>query len=278
MSSIVAEMSSFVTARASELLAYSAAGLHDNWTRPVPSIITAARGAYPWPLHLGNTLWSIVAFRKVRDAMTARERPGTLTSIAVAFTMYAMAGSFVVCILFLGRPPSALQSDVILPVYLLCWLVVHYSPGDIAFRVLAQPLPLLVLGLLSEVDGYTTALNYMEEAYADSAGRFIHPLFCGLSVMLGGCSMRHFAHNGFAAGLKSYDASFGWDALWLIGVFSVYYFGALRPCAAKAACVAKTGLYEALPLVGVARTLLLEGIASLSPQQPAVVADKSKRD
>lgn len=272
----------FIGARARELLAYCAAGLHENWTRPVPSVITAARGAYPWPLHLGNTLWSIVAFRKACDATPARERPGTLSSLAVAFTMYAMAGSFAVCIFFLGRPPSALQSDVILPVYLLCWLAVHQSPGDVAFRVLSQPLPLLLLGLLSEVDGYTTALNYMEEAYAVSAGRFVHPLFCGLAVMMGGCSSRHFAHHGLAAGLKSYDATFGCDILWLVLVFAVYYFGALRPCAAEAACVAKTGLYEALPLVGVARTLFFEGIASLSPQRPAaaavVVEDKAKRE
>mmetsp|Transcript_41487 Transcript_41487/g.96134 ORF Transcript_41487/g.96134 Transcript_41487/m.96134 type:complete len:279 (+) Transcript_41487:1-837(+) len=267
---------------ASEVLASCASGLLSNLSQPVPTIITAARTSYPWPLHLGNTLWSIVAYRKVGDALPADKRPGTMTAIALAFTLYAMGGSFVVNLLMLGQPPGVLQSDTILPVYVLCWLAVHCCPADRLFRTLSQPTPLFALGLMSEIDGCTTAFNYMEVGYAVSPGLVIFPVLCGLAVMLGGGSLRHFATHGFAEGIMRYDDEFRSTALYLSVVFAVYYYGALRPCGGSAECAHRTGLFEALTLFSVSRALFLEGVdwlgAASCSAEPCCEPAKAKAD
>jgi hypothetical protein len=256
-----------------------ASGIQDNFARPVPTMITAARHSYPWPLHLGNTLWSIVAYRQVRDALPPSKRPGTMTAIAVAFCMYAMAGSLAVAFL-LGIPPGALQSDVIIPTYVLCWFAVQYSPGDLVFRLLSRPGVLFLLGTLSELDGYTTSLNYMEEAYHVSSGGLVHPLLCALSVVMAGCSSRHFAALGFSEGIARYDDAFRTDYVFLSLIFSLYYYGALLPCAGEPACAARTGLFEALPLLAISRSCALEGLGALAPQplEPPSVVEKAKAD
>ncbi|KAG8459169.1 hypothetical protein KFE25_005680 [Diacronema lutheri] len=251
--------------------------------RPVPLVITAARTSYPWPLHLGNSLWSIVAYRTVRDAMPADRRPGTIASIAVAFTTYAMAGGFAACYLMLGRPPAVLQSGTILPVYIALWAMVYACPFDLAFRALSQPAVLFVLGNLSEMDGYTTALNYMEEAFPLSSNSPVFPVLCGLSVMLAGALTRHFAAHGLDRGLARLDGAFRADALFYALLFGAYFYGALLPCAGDLACAKRTGFYEALPLFGVARNLAAEALNALAPVAAsaplvAVGAAKAKAD
>lgn len=254
-----------------------ATALRLHLEQPVPTIITAARTSYPWPLHLGNSLWSIVAYRQVRDSLPDAERPGTIAAIATAFTMYAMAGGFAVCIIMLGQPPGVLQSGQILPIYVALWFAIHYCPGDLLFSLFSQPTVLFVIGNLSELDGYTTALNYMEEAFPLSRGSAVFPVLCGLSVMLAGGTSRHFAQLGFKEGLARFDDTFRSSTLFYTLLFCAYHYGAMLPCAGEMICAQRTGLYEALPLVGIARNLVLEGFSSLYPPREQLRA-KAKAD
>lgn len=246
--------------------------------QPISTVITAARTSYPWPLHLGNSIYAVVAYRQVRDAMPEAKRPGTIAGIAVAFTMYAMAGGLAACLIMLGQPPSALQSSQILPVFVALWFAVHYCPGDLLYALLSQPTVFFILGNLAELDGFTTGLNYMEEVFPMARASAIFPVSCGLSVMLTGGVARHFAEHGFSEGLARFDDEFRSSALFYAAIFAVYYHGAILPCAGDASCAHRTGLYEALPLLGVARNLALEGLAALSPAASVQPAAKAKAD
>ena len=86
----------------------------------LPALLTtAARTSYPWPLAWGNALWGIVAFRIYRASLPEATRPGWTFSWAVTFLFYTMPANLCTNLFLFVRTPSALKSDVILPVHLV---------------------------------------------------------------------------------------------------------------------------------------------------------------
>ena len=84
-----------------------------------------------------------------------------------------------------------------------------------------------------------------------------------MAVNLGGALCRHFAFHGYADGAASFDTRLRVAVLYSLAVSIAYLTLAVLPCAAAAAaptrlsdaCVGETRLYEALPLLAVAKNL-----------------------
>ena len=85
-------------------------------------------------------------------------------SIAYSYIALAYPGNVLANWLVLGRVPSALSSPIILPTYLVAWFVVHFSPGDVVYRICSKQLPYYALDAIAALDNMTTGLGYMEYA------------------------------------------------------------------------------------------------------------------
>ena len=187
------------------------------------------------------------------------------------FIMFTMPANILTNLLLFGRTPTILMNAVAIPSHLACFAVLELGGGSL-MPILSGAYVLTFIDSFGVLDNVTTAFNYMEEGF-ETTGAPIYCVLIGMMVNLAGGLVRHFAANGFAGGSKTFDAKLGGALLYSIAACSTYYWFAIKRCddlaAARAGekkfdaaafvgtCRDDTHLYEALPLLAVARNAVL---------------------
>ena len=145
--------------------------------------VLATRGGYPAWILWGNCLWAAVAVRRNPAWPGWPSRISPLFSILYSYVALAYPGNFSGNWLMLGRVPSAISSPIIFPTHLASWLLVHFFPFDLVYKLLAMELPYRLLDAVAALDNMTTALGYMEYAAEVSVAAGRH---CLMHSILGG--------------------------------------------------------------------------------------------
>ena len=231
-------------------------------------LTTAARTSYPWPLCWGNALWAVIAYKAANNK---KDKPGRIFACLATFIMFTMPANIFTNLLLFGRTPTILMNAVAIPSHLACFAVLELGGGSL-MPILSGAYVLTFIDSFGVLDNVTTAFNYMEEGF-ETTGAPIYCVLIGMMVNLAGGLVRHFAANGFAGGSKTFDAKLGGALLYSLAACSTYYWFAIKRCddlaAARAGekkfdaaafvgtCRDDTHLYEALPLLAVARNAVL---------------------
>eukprot|EP00164_Ancoracysta_twista_P001888 GFYU01002480.1.p1 GENE.GFYU01002480.1~~GFYU01002480.1.p1 ORF type:complete len:560 (-),score=92.31 GFYU01002480.1:80-1759(-) len=143
----------------------------------------------------------------VSSAVWYREHPHTralpqhwfqsvITSLFCGF-----GGSFLVDLVILGRTPRLLVSNSTVPVFFLCWYLISYSPGDVAYRMYFTRAVKTTILLTECIDLGRSVYSRVEDTYVMHPGSHVAALVSGTLAGCGGTLVKHLeqsltAHDG----------------------------------------------------------------------------------
>lgn len=162
--------------------------LRDVTLTPLLTTIVYTRTSYPYLVVIPHCVASAAAYRSLRN----NDNLHYLTSFGIAFFCYGFGGSIVSDVL-MGLPATALGHPRIVPSYVLGWLLVWFSPGDIVYTLLQnQQSPVRWFLVACEaVDGVTTPMGRISRSARELSNKGTAPLMAGLLAGAGGAALRY---------------------------------------------------------------------------------------
>eukprot|EP00037_Helgoeca_nana_P036737 m.12846 g.12846 ORF g.12846 m.12846 type:complete len:263 (-) comp7905_c0_seq2:1125-1913(-) len=166
---------------------------------------------YPPELCFAHCLRACSSWRVYRECLTM-STPLRLTSTLATFTSSTVSFPFDLVAPFfchafggttfrdwcIAEVPGVFTSDQMTKHWLLAWLLVYFSPGDIAFRLLEdRRSPLRAITLVYEaIDAATTISGSVEKGIARFPQSTAAPLLLGLIAGVGGSVWRWLEKRG----------------------------------------------------------------------------------
>jgi hypothetical protein len=194
-------------------------------------VVLGTRTGYPYLILFPHAIWAIASYR------AERQRRGTefnwITSLTMAWLCYGFGGTLVSDVA-MGTPYTALSHPKIVPCWLVAWLLVWFSPGDICFSLWQQSGPVRWLLLTGEaLDASMTLVGRASRAARRFPGNPTAPIVAGVLAGTGGCVMRYIDRviisdtpNAAASSIEEMEGavwrSFGYAVIW--------WWGAILAC------------------------------------------------
>lgn len=178
------------------------ASLKSIWKFLTDGMIT--HPGYPASIQIPHAMATVVSFR---NSFTPGEY-ATVTAwhkAIAAYFCHGYGGSSFRDIL-LGQPISAMASDSVMQFYLVFgFLLINFSPGDIAYRTLTTPRHPLRLWMLfvESVDDATTIFGAFEKGARLQPNAPAAPYISALAAVLGGGIARYLERKGRGRDVKT---------------------------------------------------------------------------
>lgn len=157
------------------------------------ALVEATNSCYPQSVHLGHDLISIAEWRGHRG-----DQSENLHNLLASFFCFGNGGSIAVDLLLEGGPWQMFKHNSVAKYWLLSFLAVYKTPGDIIYKMLMTPRhPIrLVAHSLDAIDSVTSVCGIMEKGAQLFPGNPLAPFMAGIVMQRGGAMFRYIEERG----------------------------------------------------------------------------------
>jgi hypothetical protein len=210
---------------------YVAIAIKEIALYPLVSTIILTRTAYPYLVVIPHCISSVAAYRKERSSSVHY-----LSAFGLGFMCYGFGGSIVSDAL-MGLPVTALGHARILPCYILCWILVWFSPFDVVYKLVTDKSSFVYyfVNACEAVDAVTTPMGRVSRGARELNNKTLPPIIAGLLAGSAGSVIRYgerillrnggelIAQESFRAFEAGVWRNLGYSALWwYIAVYQCY--------------------------------------------------------